>query len=382
MMPRFKFVSAKRILVGAFVLSAFIHVFFFFGDRLLTLNFDFTDDVLSSKTPGEIQKIRLGEKKPQQKNTAQKPMGIRYIGYTANTPPTPKANKPKPKQVVSQTQTEKPKAVLEPESTPDNTTSTIADLQTKIPEPIKVEPPPNFPVQITAEFDAKYGMFSTTLYQDWLMEGGSFYISNRLRKFGVTATITSDGAIHPTLGLQPFHSEVTVNNKIDSKSTYSNGQLTYGEPLNSSTINTDTIPQDLASLPFQIAFSYAGTPLQISVTSGKKLYLVQIKALAEEELQLPAGKIRTLHLAGYRWDNNSQSQQKNYEIWLALDYFNYPVKFVGTVGKWELSYRVSALEIEGQVILGKKNTTNEDTSEPIPDWVKERMHKQDYVPVQ
>ena len=64
-----------------------------------------------------------------------------------------------------------------------------------------------------------------------------------------------------------------------------------------------------------------------------------------------------------------------YEVWLAPDYLNYPVKFIGRTGNGDsVEYRVRRLEIEGKNVLGDPaDHILTPADDDIPEWLKNRV---------
>ena len=77
--------------------------------------------------------------------------------------------------------------------------------------------------------------------------------------------------------------------------------------------------QDILSLNYQLA--YLGDLSEgtvVGVVTGKKYERYEMDSLGEEEIELPAGRFRTLHLRALT-DNMT-------EVWVALDHDRLPVK--------------------------------------------------------
>jgi hypothetical protein len=98
---------------------------------------------------------------------------------------------------------------------------------------------------------------------------------------------------------------------------------------------------------------------------------------AEETLKLPVGTLRTLHLRGERYHPEDGTLIAGYEVWLAPDYLNYPVKFIGRTGKGDtVEYRVRRLEIEGKNVLGDPaDHVLTPDGDDIPEWLQQRIRE-------
>jgi hypothetical protein len=95
--------------------------------------------------------------------------------------------------------------------------------------------------------------------------------------------------------------------------------------------------QDILSLNYQLA--YLGKLAEgstIGVVTGKKYERYTLDSLGEEEIEVPAGRFRTLHLRAMT-DNTT-------EIWIALDRQRLPVKIRFTDKKGE-SFEQVATEL-------------------------------------
>lgn len=79
---------------------------------------------------------------------------------------------------------------------------------------------------------------------------------------------------------------------------------------------------DLLSFTWQFAFSLPETgEVPVVLTNGRKLSHYRYTLLAEEVLDTPLGKLKTVHLAKLR-----QTDEEGTEIWLGMDYHYLPVK--------------------------------------------------------
>lgn len=95
--------------------------------------------------------------------------------------------------------------------------------------------------------------------------------------------------------------------------------------------------QDLLSLNYQLAYlAKIAEGASIGVVTGKKYERYALDSLGEEEIEVPAGRFRTLHLRAMT-DNTT-------EIWIALDHGRLPVKIRFTDKKGD-SYEQVATEL-------------------------------------
>ncbi|MDP3538717.1 MAG: DUF3108 domain-containing protein [Azonexus sp.] len=95
--------------------------------------------------------------------------------------------------------------------------------------------------------------------------------------------------------------------------------------------------QDILSLHYQLAYlGKLAEGASIDVVTGKKYERYALDSLGEEEIEVPAGRFRTLHLRAMT-DNTT-------EIWIALDRGRLPVKIRFTDKKGE-SFEQVATEL-------------------------------------
>ena len=123
---------------------------------------------------------------------------------------------------------------------------------------------------------------------------------------------------------------------------------------------------------------------QMQVTTGSSVYNIELKLLSEEMVKLPAGVIRTLHLQGQRINLSTGTTQQGYDVWLAPDYRNFPVKFRGPTSKGEvMEYSLKTLSFEGQTVLGKNlkpEPETPDTDTLPPEFLEHTDVKQEHQP--
>lgn len=217
----------------------------------------------------------------------------------------------------------------------------------------------SFPLAIQAVQVANYLHFNVTLHQQWLMEGDQYRIDVDNNK-DITAllnkvSISSEGHVGPD-GLLPDHYKFSLNKKLREYADFDRGsnQLTYGKAGTQNTSELTPDFQDVASLPFEVAVSYEGEKDRtLKVTSGSSVYDIVLHVIAEETLRLPGGDLRTIHLIGSRHKQDG-TVQDGYNIWLAPDFRNFPVKFSGVDGKGHmLTMSVQSLVFDGKKVFGK-----------------------------
>jgi hypothetical protein len=361
----------RLTLLTALTLSLLLHFVFVAGSEIALPDFySPPDEVLETKKPGTVQKVSL--LKPPPRPVSKPPSGMQFVQPAARK--KPKAAQQKEAEKAEPLPAAEPASDAE-EVLADAPKETVAEEEVITAKAATPEPPPAFPIQVNAVLEARFNGFSATLRQNWLMEGFRYAITTRGKRFGFSAELNSEGSINPEGGLSPESYQLILNSKIKSSCRYGNGEVRYGRINKEKTAPLPVTPQDMASLPFHVATTFNGQAQSIFVCTGNNVYQVRLTALAEEKIKLPAGTLRTLHLAGERFDDSLGQVVRGYEVWLALDYLNYPVKFIGHTSNGDrIEFRVKTLELEGEMVLGEHGdaTEDEDTQTEIPEWVHER----------
>lgn len=366
------FFRRQLTLTNAVLLSVILHLVAVIGSELSLPDF-YTppDEILDRKQPEKVQRVRIAAA-PKPKAAVS---GPRFISAAPPLPaPEPdKPEAPSPEQESSATSSAEP--VTDSINNIDGTTTDTALHGSEAVTP-SGEPAPAFPVQIRADLELRLNNLSAVAEQRWVMEGFRYFITVNGSKFGFKAQLESEGEIGADGGLRPTDFRMKINDRVRNQSEYRSGTLRYGKP---SKLKTETVtepPQDMASLPFHVAVTFNGSPQVIKVTSGKSLYEVRLVLDAEETIKLPVGTLRTLHLRGERYNPADGTLIAGYEVWLAPDYLNYPVKFIGRTGKGDsVEYRVRRLEIEGKNVLGDPSEhVLTPEGDDIPGWLQHRVN--------
>lgn len=364
--------SPRRLtLASALPLSLLLHLLVVGGGEIPLPDFSTpSDDVLAVRPPPRVQQVRLAPRSP---TPAEKTDGA---GMNRGSIPTT----PRPARTAAA-------APLSPASTPasDATPATvIADVAARpplrdieganLPTPAPYEAAPAFPVRLVAGLEARIHGLSTPLEQSWAMEGFRYAIEVTGSKLGYQGRIRSEGRVTPEGGLSPERSSLMLGGKIRSMTEHRDGILRMGKPESLQEYPLPIVPQDFASIPFHLAVTFDGTPQTLFLSSGGRLYQTRFSLVAEEVLKLPTGQLRTLHLAGERFDHDLREMVLAFDIWLAPDYLNFPVKVSGHLrGGEPVEYRVKWLEIEGRRVLGEAGTADTPGSdEAIRAWLREQ----------
>jgi hypothetical protein len=153
----------------------------------------------------------------------------------------------------------------------------------------------------------------------WKQNQGSYEIEGRA--FGKKALST--GRINSQQGLLPDDFLYLKNN---SHFDYDNQQISYFYGGNPKTESFDSGAQDLLSLPFQLAFK-GGQLTQLQLATGKKFnrYSISVEDKQIHIVKIHFDKLRTVKVSA-----KNENGEKTYDVYLAVDFANMPVKIDST----------------------------------------------------
>lgn len=219
---------------------------------------------------------------------------------------------------------------------------------------------PSFPVEIHARYRTTALGLGLNIYREWHMEGRHYRIIDTANLFGMKGSMTSEGSI-TSRGLEPENFQILFNNNVFkfAKFDRNNMTMTYGRPDNPHQMSFNPSIQDISSIGFQMALAYGDKEQDIQITYGTGIFPMHLKLLDEEQLKLPVGVVRTLHIQG----QSLSGEPATADIWLAPDYRNMPVKVKVSSGGKTLVQSLSSLSIEGTVIFGKKYPPQDEASD-------------------
>jgi hypothetical protein len=177
-----------------------------------------------------------------------------------------------------------------------------------------------------------------------------FFADGRYRLTGFTETTGLAALIRPMRmenesagrmvagGLQPERFRIRKNGKdANENADFEWSTATVQLSRDGSVREIAPGTQDILSLNYQLAYlGKLAEGSMIGVVTGKKYERYALDSLGEEEIEVPAGRFRTLHLRAMT-DNTT-------EIWIALDRERLPVKIRFTDKKGE-SFEQVATEL-------------------------------------
>jgi len=160
--------------------------------------------------------------------------------------------------------------------------------------------------------------------QEWEISDGHYRLSSRLETVGIawlfktyrldmesSGQVTSDG-------LRPENFVIRRNGKDSNENAsfdWEKMTVLVGKQAEQA---LDVGAQDFLSFNYQLGFmrhGEAGSVLPLA--TGKKYAVYRLEVLGDEEIDIPAGKMRTQHL---------QVPGESIDLWLAYDYLLLPVK--------------------------------------------------------
>lgn len=341
------------------------------------------DDVVSRKAGGELAKVSLAATPaPGAKGRPGVPTvylvatQAAVVAEPASPPPPakpkPRKNKPTLASATAPVQAamapapaeDDPFATLELPEPPAPAAEPAADVVTgPADEAVDMsaepaQPPPaglRFPPRISARYKGSYFGFNVAVEERWRVDGPHYRIERTASKFGYQARLISQGLLSAS-GLKPERYSFYLNSKDAPKNfaEFTANSIRYGKATDRKETGLTALPQDVLSFAYHLAMNYDGKQvLPMLITTGSSVYEVNIGVDAEEVIRTPAGDIRTVHLKGTRKHMDGRSQD-GYELWLAPDYRNYPVKLRGPDSSGRvMELVVMALNFDGEPVLGK-----------------------------
>lgn len=333
----------RRPLLWALILSALVHAIW-----LIDANLSWPwqkaapDEVLERKQAEAVKRVKLAAKPPRATSTS---LEITLLPGPAERLIAAPATLPTNRAMPSASTNTAPVMT-------DSSSASPADTPAVVAEPTDAEL--TFPLSVLAKQRAHYYGFTMDLSQQWLMEGTRYVIRNEAQKFGFKAEILSEGNVSVD-GLQPERYQLSLNNTLRNYAQFDRNQqlLLHGKAGQQKVAALTADMQDMASLPFHVAVTYEGSAdRKLMVTTGSSVYEITLQVIAEETLKLPGGTVKTIHLRGNRTRTDG-TRQEGYNIWLAPDYRNFPVRFSGPDSKGNLlEMSVSSLAFDGKKVFG------------------------------
>ena len=265
--------------------------------------------------------------------------------------------------------------MIEPEllGGPELVADAAAEASSKPPEPLPVEEPKpellalaqpaapvpalepaKFPVEaLPANISITYALTSAlanarAVYK-WAREGDNYTISGEAEAIGFftlfvegrlrqesRGTVTAEG-LRPERFVERKPNAAPEGLEFDwpaRKVTFDRGDRKKTEPLTENTL-------DWLSMIFQMAhMPPSGESYDLKVFTQRRYYNFKLKVLGTEEIEIPLGKLRALHLR-----HTDPEDQSEVDVWLGVDQHYLPVKLRYPVAKNRMMVEQSATRV-------------------------------------
>ncbi len=220
--------------------------------------------------------------------------------------------------------------------------------------PVKAFEPPKFPVEaLPADLSITYQLTSSfadgKATYNWSREGDNYRITGEAEAIGFFTLFLEGRVIQESRGtvtregLRPDRfterKPATANEGLEfdwagHKVTFDRHNEKKTEPLVDNTV-------DWLSMIFQLAhMPPSGEDYELRVLTQRKYYKFQLKVLGVEEIEIPLGKVKALHLR-----HVDSEAGENVDVWLGIDHHYLPVKLRYPVARNRLTVEQSATRV-------------------------------------
>jgi hypothetical protein len=257
--------------------------------------------------------------------------------------PRPKpslAPPPKPEEVVAQAPEPTPEPALpepdkaQPEPEPETKPETLAMAPVTAPPPPEPEPEPfpthALPGRIKISYVLNSSFADGRATYEWERDGDNYVISGEAQAEGFFTLFLEGRVLQETRGkvtaqgLRPdrFTESRPKTQPEGLEFDWSGRKVTFernGEK-NVTELKDNTV--DWLSMIFQLAHQPPkGEAFDLRVFTQRRLYTFRLKVLGEEEIDIPIGKVRALHLR-----HEDEAKNEYVDVWLGVDHHYVPVK--------------------------------------------------------
>lgn len=217
------------------------------------------------------------------------------------------------------------------------------------------EPPPfpmeALPERLSIEYELSSAVLRAHAFYRWEREGDSYRITGQGEATGILQLFL-DGEIRQesigtitAAGLRPERFLETKPDRDDEGLrfdwvkhvvTFERGANRKTAPLSDDTVDWLTMIFQLASVPPRPQ----GETMALRVFTQRRLYDFHLKVLGVEDIDIPLGRVRALHLRHVDPDDG-----KEVDVWLGIDQHYLPVKLRYPVAKMRIMVEQSAERI-------------------------------------
>ncbi len=253
--------------------------------------------------------------------------------------------------------------VLIPETPPAKAAETQAPSEPEkiaLAEPTSVTPrlaPPKFdvaalPERVTIEYDLKSAFADGRAQYAWSRDGNQYAIRGTMEAVGFF-TLFLEGSI-----VQESRGEVTDEGLKPAEFLEKRGsspdeglafdwqkrEVTFikGSERKTGALTDNTV--DWLTMIFQLAHAPPpDKPFDLRVFTQRRLYNFHLDVLGVEDIEVPMGKLRALHLR-----HVGKEKVEQVDVWLSLDHHYLPVKMRFPVARNRLVVEQNAVRITGR----------------------------------
>jgi hypothetical protein len=326
------FLSRQRVTLGALAASAALHAAVIVGWPALPRPFDqgpASYDVVLIPDPDAVAVVAAPAPRPAPRRPRARPSAPKPQEAIAELPP-----------LLGEAE------VAAPEETSDPSTPHLLAGEDVAPAPERValaEPatpipalaPPRFPGEaLPAKLSITYALNSPfadgRAEYTWRREGDRYEISGAIEAVGFFAVFLEGRILQESRGtvtaegLKPerFTERRPGNPQEGLDFDWERRTLTFvrRDQTREGVLTDNTV--DWLSMIFQLAHAPpAGERLDLRVYTQRRLYSFSLESLGIEEIEIPIGKVRALHLR-----HSARGDAEAVDVWLGIDHQNLPVK--------------------------------------------------------
>lgn len=257
--------------------------------------------------------------------------------------PRAKPRPPRPEEMIAQVPVETPLLAPEPQPEPEAAKAGEPPPQPEkvalaepiappapTPPPLETFRPDAIPGNIEISYELTSSFADGRATYEWKRDGDTYVISGEAEAVGFF-TLFLEGRIRQesrgkvtSEGLRPERFVEQRPNASEEGLEFDWGgrKVTFerkGEKTTSD-LNDNTV--DWLSMIFQMAHQPPkGNAFEMRVFTQRRLYQFKLRILGEEELDLPIGRVRALHLR-----HVDEAKQEYVDVWLGVDQHYVPVK--------------------------------------------------------
>ena len=306
--------------------------------------------------PGRMAALQAGEHPAYEVTLIAVP--VRAPAPAAPAPPPPRASRPRPRapaMVTADTLAALPAPTMSDAAEPGLEAAPEIVALAQPAAPVKALEPPAFPAQalppsMAIDYQLTSSFADGRATYRWEREGDNYRISAEAQAEGFFTLFLegqilqeSRGTVGPT-GLRPERFSERKPNAAEEGLTFDwqGRTVTFERKGESRTTPLTDNTVDWLSMIFQLAHmppSAGATELQ--VFTQRRMYRFKLQVLGIEEIEIPLGKVRALHLR-----HEDPAKAEAVDVWLGVDQHYLPVKMRYPVARNRLVVDQVATRVE------------------------------------